>query len=91
MRRRLPRKVEIGPYRIDVVLATMATIRDVMDDEDGGVYDGCWEHVDGDELRGRIYIHQKLTLSKKWVTFWHELRHAVTDFEGWDRQTWEMP
>ncbi len=82
--KRLPRRVKLGPYVVDVVLASQATLREVMDDDEQGLYNGCWEHLDDGKPDGRIYVLETLSVLEKWRTFWHEMHHAVTDLEGWD-------
>lgn len=42
MAARLPRRLRLGDYVIDVALVSPATLRDVMDDEEGA-YDGAWK------------------------------------------------
>jgi len=83
--RRLPRRIHLGPYTIEVALASQAVLRDVMESEDGA-YDGAWESLLGEEekIAGRIYIHDKLPREHKWRVFWHELIHAANDIAGHD-------
>ena len=92
--RRLPRKVGVGPYQVQVILATQTTLREVMDDDEGeGLFNGCWEPTLDDETdryHGRIYILATLPMHKKWSVLWHELGHAMTDLEGWDTELREL-
>ena len=92
--RRLPRRVHLGlAYVVEIVLASPALLRDVMevDDDDNAGFDGCWlSHLGDNEmsggamLAGRIYVNQKLPTKEKCNTYWHELGHALLDIRDWD-------
>ena len=41
--RRLPRKVGVGPYQVQVIVASQTTMREVMVVDVGeGLFKGCW-------------------------------------------------
>ena len=87
MNGRLPRRVRLGRgYVVEVVLAPQATLRDVCEVDEEHL-DGAWDSQLGEDgLTGRIYVYEKLSLGKKWETYWHELVHAVNDIMAWDRE-----
>lgn len=85
--RRLPRRVHLGlGYVVEVVFASQATIRDVCDADDNEKLDGCWDNHLGDEgakSAGIIYIDRSLPRQQKFVTYWHEIGHALLDIRDW--------
>lgn len=84
---RLPRRVRIGPYRIDVALATRQTLRDALDDETrDNQYDGLWFMDEDDPFKGHILIYQGLSQKQKWSTFLHEMVHCLNDLRDWHPQ-----
>lgn len=90
MTHRLPRRLHLGKgYTVEIVLASQAVLREVCEAEDHEHLDGVWDSLlgDGGKVAGRIYVYDKLPLSQKWETYWHELAHAVTDISAWDRES----
>lgn len=72
MATRLPRKVKLLEYEIEVRQVSKEDLRDVVGDHDGA--DGAWD----DDLRV-IFVARHLTRKEKRQTFLHELQHALID------------
>jgi hypothetical protein len=87
--KRLPRRLALAGYRVDVLLVSQTVLREEMGDEDGdGLYEGGWfPDLDNEKTQGQILILQTLPLPKKWFVFWHEVLHAVNDIRDWDMET----
>jgi hypothetical protein len=82
---RLPRRIRLGPYVVDVVLVTQCVLKDVLDDEEeGNTYEGAWVGSFDPGHTGAIYIDRALPRAKQWGVFFHELLHAVNDIRDWD-------
>ena len=96
---RLPRRIKIGGYVIEIVLASQKEIREAIDDTDPkSKFDGVWlsklgdttEDIFGDEVEceadGIIYIYSRLPSQQKWEAFWHEMIHALVDISSYDKE-----
>lgn len=86
--KRLPRKLRLGHYTVDIVLCSQSVLREEMDDDEGGLYHACWipDLELGNKTHGRIFILETMSLRQKWAAFWHEAHHVLTDLEGWDKE-----
>ena len=69
---RLPKKIKILNYEIDIRLASLEEIRDVVSDHEGA--EGAW-----DMDVSTIYLLRGLSLKQKRKVFLHELQRALID------------
>jgi len=85
-RARLPKVVHVGlGYKVRIILASQTEIREAFDDDEISL-DGCWvSSEEGYPEAGVIYIHNKLSSTRKREVYWHELLHAINDIMAVDQ------
>ena len=79
--RHLPRVVHVGRgYRLRVRVMPAKFFRDRYGENLAGTFEASL----GKSPAGTLYIRANLSAEQRWVTYWHELMHALHDIACWD-------
>ncbi len=86
---RLPQGVNLGlGFWFKVELALLSKIKDFLEEDEGEYFGACDSDLGGapKSPAGVIYILRTSPASKRWETYWHEIKHALADIAAWDRE-----